>query len=264
MTLPCQPVASWGWPGLTIERLKWASPQAAAGESHCTDASVLQPINMIWKRHIKVEEPKRLSLLLWIYGFSSLVKTWCLQYPQCNSAGNGLQPNEMVWLEMTLWALRSGKLTCFNSVNPRGDQGTWPKAWVKVKPSPKCNPGFFCEYLWVKSSFKSRITIKEGLLIFTILWFSAQTHFQWECMGHFYACIEIAHFKTLRRLDTTWNFARSITRVSTHSSTEPHALYPGCWSPSTSRLELTWVVRKTVFLVNSVYTINVLSARVHV
>ena len=35
-------------------------------------------------------------------------------------------------------------------------------------------------------------------------------------LGHSYASIQTAIFKTLRRLDTTWNFARSITRVSTH------------------------------------------------
>ena len=38
---------------------------------------------------------------------------------------------------------------------------------------------------------------------------------QWV-LGHSYASIKITIFKTLRRLDTTWNFARSITRVSTH------------------------------------------------
>ena len=35
-------------------------------------------------------------------------------------------------------------------------------------------------------------------------------------MGHSYAITKITIFKTLRRLNTTWNFARSITRVSTH------------------------------------------------
>ena len=43
-----------------------------------------------------------------------------------------------------------------------------------------------------------------------------QTHFQWDCHGHFYDSIKIAIFKTLRRLDTTGNVARSNTRVSTH------------------------------------------------
>ena len=34
--------------------------------------------------------------------------------------------------------------------------------------------------------------------------------------GHSDASIKIAIFKTLRRLDITWNFPRSITRVYTH------------------------------------------------
>ena len=45
--------------------------------------------------------------------------------------------------------------------------------------------------------------------------FSGQNHFQWSAMGTFIR-IKIYIFITLRRLDTTWNFARSITRVSTH------------------------------------------------
>ena len=40
--------------------------------------------------------------------------------------------------------------------------------------------------------------------------------FSVECYGHFYDSIKIAIFKTLRRLDKTLNFARTITRVSTH------------------------------------------------
>ena len=58
--------------------------------------------------------------------------------------------------------------------------------------------------------------MKEALLRFTVFVFSGQTHSQWECYGHFYDSIKIAIFKTLRSLDTTWNFACSITRVSTH------------------------------------------------
>ena len=66
-------------------------------------------------------------------------------------------------------------------------------AWVlKVKLSPKCNLGLLCECIW------------------------GQTDFQWECYGHFYNSIKICIFKTVRSLDTTWNFAGSITRVSTH------------------------------------------------
>ena len=65
----------------------------------------------------------------------------------------------------------------------------------------------FCECIWFKSSCKSIITMKEALLRFTVIT---------KCYGHFYTSIKISIFKTLRRLDTTWNFARSITRVSTH------------------------------------------------
>ena len=76
---------------------------------------------------------------------------------------------------------------------------------LKVKLSPKCNLGSFCEWIWVKCLFKSIITRKETLLRFTIFLLLGQNHFQWSVI-----------FKTLRRLDTTWNFARSITRVPTH------------------------------------------------
>ena len=65
--------------------------------------------------------------------------------------------------------------------------------------------------------FKSIITTKEAQVKrFTGFSFSGQTHFQWECYGHFSDSIIIAIFETLRRLDTTWNFACSITRVSKH------------------------------------------------
>ena len=81
----------------------------------------------------------------------------------------------------------------------------------EVKLSPKCNLGFFCELLWVKPSCKSIITRKEALLRLTVFSFLAQAHFQWDCMGHFfYTSIKIAIFETLRRLDTTWNFAHSV------------------------------------------------------
>ena len=104
-----------------------------------------------------------------------------------------------------------------------------PHSWIcinfKVKLSPKCNWDFFYECIWVKPSCKSIIIKKEALLRFTVFSFSAQIHFQWECYGHFYTSIKICIFKTLRRLDTTWDSARSITRVSTRSSTEPHTIY---------------------------------------
>ena len=58
---------------------------------------------------------------------------------------------------------------------------------VKVKLPPKCNLDFFCECIWVKSIF----TTKEALLRFAVFSFSGQTHFQWECYGHFYDSIKI-------------------------------------------------------------------------
>ena len=85
-----------------------------------------------------------------------------------------------------------------------------------MKLSPKFNRGFFCECIRVKPSCKSIITTKEALLRFTLFSFSGQTHFQWECYGHFYPSFKISVFKTVRSLDTTWNFAGRITRVSTH------------------------------------------------
>ena len=50
---------------------------------------------------------------------------------------------------------------------------------------------------------------------FSLLLFSGKLIFN-GVLGHSYASIKIAIFKTLRRLAMTWNFARSITRVSTH------------------------------------------------
>ena len=90
---------------------------------------------------------------------------------------------------------------------------------LKVKLSPKRNLGFFCECIWVKPSCKSMITMKEAFLRFTVFLFSGQTHFQWECYGHFYDSIKISIFKTVRRLDTTWIFAHSITRLSLYTWT---------------------------------------------
>ena len=87
---------------------------------------------------------------------------------------------------------------------------------LKAKLSLKCNLDFFCECTWVKPLYKSIITTKEALLRLTVFSFSGQTHFQWEYQGHFRDSIKFATFKTLRRLNTTWNFARSIIRVSTH------------------------------------------------
>ena len=68
---------------------------------------------------------------------------------------------------------------------------------------------------WVKPSWKSIITMKEALLWLTVFSFLGQTHFNGSATGTFMIMI-IWLFKTSRRLDTAWNFARSITRVSTH------------------------------------------------
>ena len=78
----------------------------------------------------------------------------------------------------------------------------------------------FWKCVSVKPSCKSIITVNKALLRFTIFLFLGQTYFQWECLGHFYATMKIAIFKPLRRLHTTWNFARSITRVSMNTSIE--------------------------------------------
>ena len=66
--------------------------------------------------------------------------------------------------------------------------------WLKVKLLPKSNQGFICG---------------------SIMWFSGKLIFN-GVQGHFYGSIKISVFKTLRRLNTTWIFACSITRVSTH------------------------------------------------
>ena len=119
------------------------------------------------------------------------------------------------------WVFTNG--SCCNSEdNERpGRQNSMVSHWFKVKLSPKCNLGcfffFFCECPRVKPSCKSIITMKEALLRLTIFSFSAQTRFQWECYGHFYASIKIAILKTLRR--TIWNFAHSIARVKRNENT---------------------------------------------
>ena len=84
----------------------------------------------------------------------------------------------------------------------------------KVKLSPKSDLGFICECLWVKHRCKSIITMKEAFLRFTIVSFSCKLIFN-GVLGNSHDSIKIAIFKTLRGLDSTWNFAPSITRVST-------------------------------------------------
>ena len=82
--------------------------------------------------------------------------------------------------------------------------------------SPKMQPRLFFVNLWVKHLCTRIITTKGPLLGFTVFLFSTQTHSKWECLRQISDNINIAIFKTLRRLDTTWNSDRSITRVSTH------------------------------------------------
>ena len=83
---------------------------------------------------------------------------------------------------------------------------------LKVKLLPKSNLGFICESIWVKTLCNCA---KAALLRFTVVLFSGKLIFN-GVLGHSYASIKITIFKTPRGLDTTWNFARSITRVSTH------------------------------------------------
>ena len=100
---------------------------------------------------------------------------------------------------------------------------------VMLKWNSRQNATFF---LWLhKCSCKSIITTKKALLRFTIFSFSGQTHFQWECYGHFNASSKISSF-TVRRLNTTWNFARSITRVFTHEHKEGFEQLTLCYKNS--------------------------------
>ena len=87
-------------------------------------------------------------------------------------------------------------------------------ATLKVKLSPKCSLSIFCECKCVRPLCKSIITTKEALLRFTVVSFSGQAHFL-SARGTLTIASKL-RFLTLRRLDTTWNFARSITRLSTH------------------------------------------------
>ena len=102
---------------------------------------------------------------------------------------------------------------------------------LKVKLSPKCNLGFF----WVKPSCES----EKGTFKIDHIFVFGSNSFSVGVLRAL-ASIKIVIFKPLRRLDTTWNFTRSITRVSTHSSTGPHALYPDVSIPE-------WVVQKRSF-----------------
>ena len=80
---------------------------------------------------------------------------------------------------------------------------------LKVKLSPKSRRGFIWDWIWVKPLCKSIITIRDTFKIYHSFVFG-QANFQFSMR------FQIVIFRTLRRLNATWNFARSITRVSTH------------------------------------------------
>ena len=131
----------------------------------------------------------------------------------------------MLWTQNNTYSLAENQLLSYfiGPIVPSKVIQSMSSIYWKWNSQKNATYAFFCECIWVKPSCKSITTKKEALLRVTIFSFSAQTHFQWECMGHFYTSIKSTIFKIVRRLDTTWNFARSIT---THSSTEPHTLYP--------------------------------------
>ena len=99
------------------------------------------------------------------------------------------------------WARFSRKAWFCTKKDAFCDECPWSETLAKMQP------GFFCECTRVKPLCQSIIMMKEVLLIFTVFSFLGRTHFQWECYGYFRGSIKISIFKTLRRLDTTWNFA---------------------------------------------------------
>ena len=84
------------------------------------------------------------------------------------------------------------------------------KLSLKAKLWPKCN--LDCECTQVKSLSKNTIWQMSHT---DLPYFNFWVKLIW-CYGHFSDSIKITIFKTLRRLNTTWNFALSITRVSMH------------------------------------------------
>ena len=104
---------------------------------------------------------------------------------------------------------------------------------LKVKVSPKSNRGFICNWIGVKPLCKSIITMKEALLRFTMFAFSGTLILNGSARG-IDTMASKSLFLTQRRLDTTWNFACSITRVSSHE----HAM---------EMQQLKWVVQKPYF-----------------
>ena len=87
----------------------------------------------------------------------------------------------------------SERLLNFQNPSKYRNKKTWDKQLVKVKLSPKCNLGFYCECIWVKPSCKSIITKRGTFRIYCIFVFWVNLIFS-----------------------ATWNTDCSITRVSTH------------------------------------------------
>ena len=75
-----------------------------------------------------------------------------------------------------------------------------------MKLSQKSNQGFICDWIWVKHLCKRIITTKEALFRFNVVLFSGKLIFNVSCISQL-LLIKTAIFKTLRMLDTTWNFA---------------------------------------------------------
>ena len=86
--------------------------------------------------------------------------------------------------------------------------------------------------------------MKDALLRFTVVSFSGKLIFN-GLQGHFYVSIKIAIFKTIRRLDTTWSCAHSITRVSTY---EHEHWEPPSWQTKSADLTGRLEERSTITL----------------
>ena len=113
----------------------------------------------------------------------------------------------------SFWACLQTVLRAENTLTNSAFSGQ--QCFYQSETLAKSNQGFIYDWIWVKPLCKSIIAMKEALLRFTIVLFSGKLIFN-GVRGHWYNSIKIAILKTLRGLDTAWNFARSITRVSTH------------------------------------------------
>ena len=133
---------------------------------------------------------------------------------------------------------------------------------IKVKLSPKCNLGFFCECIWVKPSCKSIITTKEAILRLTVVSFLGKLIFN-GVLGHSYTSIN--PWVSIPECDLT---GRRV--MVDHSSSRPVRSHSGIstfclqWRRRSEDTAANVSSSKTCFLVNSPYTDNVLNACVHV